>query len=529
MLLARCYSMAPGRFFLMRLLLALVSLVCCCSTATSQTAEEMGAAATAGNWQAVETMASTRVGRVPADAVAWTFLGLAESNLGKNQQALEAFARSVRLAPGEAASHTNYGAALERAGRKREAAEEYERSLKISPKQPAALVNLARLDAEMGDVGRAKALGLLRQAWALAPDGEIAASLLVLEPCDDAGRDGYLARVNAGKVDVSLRLQAAHAMESCGQWGDAERAFRGALAGAELTAQQREDALIGVARAEIRQGRADAAETGLNAAIQAGYETPRLLAALADVEAQRGHYELAVPALLRTVTLAPDDEELRFRYGMLLLDTRTPKAAQMRTEEALKRFPDSAKLWFLLGLAHFDQDETAAAREAFDHSLALDGKFSAALAYRGMTAAGEQKYSEAEGYYRRAILAEPASAELYCLLADALEKEHPGDVGRAYAELEQAVKIDPGLSRAYLMMGRIDLDRGKPEQAIAELQKASSEDQAHFFLARAYRQTHQAKLAAEQADMYAKLSVESRTRERDEIERAVRQLGQTRF
>jgi protein O-GlcNAc transferase len=517
----------------MRLPLVLVLFVYCYLTALSQSVEEMGVAAAAGNWQEVQAMASLRTQRAPRDAVAWTFLGLAHSNLGHTQEALDAFAHSVRLAPGDAASHTNYGVALERAGRKQAAAAEYARSLKINPNQPAALVNLARLQVQTGDAGQEKALKLLREAWTLAPDVEIAASLLVLEPCSDVAREGLVAMVRDAKgLDASLRLQVAHAEEVCSQWAQAEGVFREILAG-ELTAEQREVVLIGVARAQIRQGRLDEAAAGLNAVIHGGNETPKLLAALAEVEERRGHFEVAVPLLLRAVTLAPEDEDLRFRYGMLLLHARTPNAAELRTQEALKRFPNSSRLWFLLGLSKFDQDDTAAAREAFDHALMLEPNFSAALAYRGTTAAGEQQYVEAATYYRRAIALEPASAELHILLAEALEKEHPENLDPAYTELQRTLKIDPNSSRAYLMMGRIDLDRGKPEQAIEELQRSvvlqTPSEQAHFFLARAYRQTHQPKLAAEEAELFAELSAASHKRERDEIEQAVRQLAETRF
>lgn len=474
--------MASGPFS-MRHSRSIVLLAILCGTTgqrlSGQTSQQLSEAAAANDWKLVESLAQSVIRSHRADPLAWTYLGFAHSHLNQRHLAAKDFERAVRIAPEATYSHNNYGTALEALGRRGEAARQYEISLKLDAAQPAAFVNLARIRAaEESPSARRQALSLLEHAWKLAPDAEIAATLLQLQPCARSEN-------RATPPWVNLDEYAANLLE----W----------------KTQVAESTLISAAEA---------------------------LANCGDVYQQAGHPEVAVPAMLRSIDLAPENELLRFRYGMLLIGTKAPKAAEIRIQEALQLFPSSTRLWFALGLAYFDQTMPAKAQEAFDQGLKIEPKSPPLLAYRGLTALDQQHYSEAESYYRKAIAADPSSADLHCLLAEAMEKSS-GDAGQVRTELKKAMEIDPRLVAAHIRLGRLELNQGDAAAAVRELKLAlaldPSQQEIHFYLARAYQKMHDTEHAREEGRLCSELQAANRDTERNALKDLARRLGQTTF
>src|ERR1700730_1699980 len=179
--------MGPGPVY-MRNFRSIVLIAILCGTTgqrlSGQTPQQMSEAAAADDWKLVESLAQSVIRSDKANPLAWTYLGFAHSHLNQRLLAAKDFEQAVRIAPEATYSHNNYGTALEALGRGREAARQYEISLKLDAAQPAAFVNLARIrTAEETPSGRTRALSLLEHAWKLAPDAEIAATLLQLQPC----------------------------------------------------------------------------------------------------------------------------------------------------------------------------------------------------------------------------------------------------------------------------------------------------------------------------------------------------------
>ena len=511
------------------------------TAAAAQEADPLGAAAARGDWARAETMARAAVAADRRSATGWTYLGLAEDHEGKKREALQAFAEAARLSPDATFAHNNYGASLEANGNPARAAEEYRLSLELDRNQPAALVNLARLRMATGTpAGREEAQALLRSAWQLAPDAEIARSLLSLAPCARAAMPftappaelqpyGDLVASNATAVAREERPRMSRALLACGLIAEAQN-FNAAL----LAADPRDaDAVVGKAQAERAAGQPAAAGRTLETAVAGGMESPAVYAELAQVYQQTGHMDNAVTAMRRALALAPNDDSLQFRYGMLLLDTHAPKAAELRMRQAVERAPRSARLWFALGLAQFDQTRPADAQVSFDHAIALDATFAPALAYRGLVALDQQHYSEAEAWNRKATAADPSAADLHCLLAEALERQHPSDSSGIRAELARALALDPKFSAAYLTRGRLDLEEGRPKEASEALETAlrldPSQLQAHFYLARAYRQLHDTERAATESKLFSEQQATAEAADRTALQNAVRQLAHTSF
>ena len=292
-------------------------------------------------------------------------------------------------------------------------------------------------------------------------------------------------------------------------------------------------AITGKAQAQLALGHLTDAGRTLESALAQGIHSPAVYALLAQVYQQTNHMDHAVDSLRHAVELDPANGELQFRYGMLLLDAHAPKAAELRMKQALDRSPASARLWFVLGLAQFDQTNPAAAQLSFDRSVARDPHFAPALAYRGLAALDQQRYLEAEQWYRRALTLDPAAADLHLLLAEVLEKEHPDDTRDVREELLRTLALDPTLASPNLSLGRLDLDQGKPAEATRHLETALRLDpnqrQAHFYLARAYRQLHQPERAATEGKLFSEQEAAAQLADRAALQNAVRQFAHTAF
>ena len=402
-------------------------------------------------------------------------------------------------------------------------------------------MNLARvLTANGGANERNEARALLHSAWELAPDPEIARSALLLAPCASepspaasppSELTGYARAVAESPLAVPRQEQTrvGDALLRCAFNDRAEAYFAVLL----LTDSRNVDAIAGKAQAQLASGRSADAGRTLESAVAGGLESPVIYAALAQVYQRTGHLDHAVDALRRALDLAPSNDALQFRYGMLLLDAHAPRAAELRMQQAIARSPGSARLWFMLGLAQFDDTRPAAAEGSFDRSIALDPSFAPALAYRGLAALDQQRYAEAEQWYRRAITTDPSAADLHCLMAEALEKQHPGEPGAVRLELERALALDPSLAVARVSLGRLALEDGRPADAARELEAALTLDptqrQAHFYLARAYRQLHQPDRAAAEAKLSSEQEANAQAAERTALQDALRQFAHTRF
>ena len=132
------------------------------------------------------------------------------------------------------------------------------------------------------------------------------------------------------------------------------------------------DAVIQLARLFLTRKEIPSAGRTLEAAVARGVDSAPVYALLAEVYEQSGHPENAIPAMRLAIQRDPQSEKYRYAYGILLTNALAPAAAVIRLEEALKTFPDSARLWFALGLAHFKEsksDEPPAPSRAPSNSM----------------------------------------------------------------------------------------------------------------------------------------------------------------
>lgn len=470
---------------------------------------------------------------------AHTYLGVLADRAGNLEEAERHFSAAAIAAPLSPQARNNHGAILLRMGKSAQAAAQFEISLRLDKNQPSALVNLAQIRFATGTPESLRqSQELFERAWNIAPDADIAHSLIViaLRLNDNASASryfrSYIEQVNATtavEFNPSSRAELGAALLAAGLVAEAIEE----LSAASSAEPNNVKTLLLLARAYMARKDIPSAGRTLEAAVARGLEAAPIYAALADVYEQSGHIENAIPAMRLAIERDPQNEFYRFRYGMLLTDTKAPAAAVMRLQEALQTFPRSQKLWFALGIAYFSDHKNNEAARSFEQALELDTKFAPALAYLGMMQAEQGHYAEAVTFYERAIALDERLAIAHYLAADALLKETSADLARALQHLLRAISLDQSFAPAQLALGKLYQRLNRFEDAARQFEQviklAPNLAEAHYQLGRIYTRLKRAQEAQTALATFKRLSEEQKEQAQTERQEIVRRLANVRF
>jgi len=474
-----------------------------------------------------------------ANVKAHTYLGVMADQEGDLATAEKHFAAAAVEAPLLPSARNNYGAILLRLGRTREAAKQFEVSLKLDANQASALFNLAQIHFQTGTPeGLREAFRLFERAERLAPDAEAARALVVtaLRLGDRAGAARYFREYFSALPRASGEIASARSRAELGAAlleNDLPEEAIAELSAASEAAPSNAEHVVLLARAHL--ARKDVREAGraLESAVARGLEAAPVYALLADVYEASGHVENAIPAMRLAIERDPKNEAYRFRYGMLLTDTRAPAAAVIRLEEALKEFPRSSRLWFAHGVAQSALDKPQEAARSFQRAHELEPKFAPALAYLGMTYDQQGRFAEAVDYYERALALDNRLGAAHYLAAEAILKQAQADETRAEAHLKEAVALVPQFTPARVSLAKLYMRGERLAEAVTLLESAVASDpnlaEAHYNLGRALvrlKRTAEAKVAL---DTFKRLSETQREQARQSPREIMRRLANVNF
>ena len=475
----------------------------------------------------------------PNNELAHTYLGIIADRAGNLAEAERHFRAAATGAPASPAAHNNYGVILLRLGKSGPAANEFETSLRLNPAQSGALVNLAQIRFSTGTVdGLRAARDLFERARTIAPDAEIARALVVitlrLKDRDAAAayfRD-YQQRISGAPASISntaMRAELGTALLAAGLVKEANSELEAVVASDPTNV----DRIILLARSYQALNDIKSAGRTLESAVARGIDAAPVYAALADVYQASGYVENAIPAMRLAIQKEPRNESYRFRYGMLLTDTRAPEAAIIRLNEALKDFPQSPKLLFALGVAHFKNKKHDEAAVAFQKAIDLDPKFASALAYLGLTYDETGRSAEAIALYKRALAADDKLAAGHYLLANALLRDPNGDLAVAEKHLIRAIEIDPTFSPGRLALARVYMRTERFEQAAPQLEAVVAAEpnltEALYQLSRVYVRLKRKEDADKTLAAFKRLSDDEKKQELTERKDLVRRLANVKF
>jgi tetratricopeptide (TPR) repeat protein len=243
----------------------------------------------------------------------------------------------------------------------------------------------------------------------------------------------------------------------------------------------------------------------------------------------------AVREYERAAQLDPSEPNL-FDWGSELLLHHAPEPAIQVFTKGAQLFPRSTRMLVGLGAAEFARGAYEAAAERICQASDLNPDDPTPYRFLGiMQQAGSVHSDEVIARLRRFATLHPESAEANYYYAVAMRNQKKGlpDDGRAEVEslLERATRIDPKFGPAYLQLGILHLQQEDLAGAIADFRQAiqcaadpSVVEEAHYRLARAYRDAGHTEQAKAEIQAYQKLAQESSEqseRERHQIRQFV--------
>ena len=129
---------------------------------------------------------------------------------------------------------------------------------------------------------------------------------------------------------------------------------------------------LALARGQLKQGRAKAAQQTLEALLERSPDYPMARGLLGLVTGTLGQREAGMARILETIERGQDRPEERSNLGVLLIQLDRPADAVRHLERAVEMRPNMSAAWFFLGLAQAELDRLDAAAASLRQSLAIE-------------------------------------------------------------------------------------------------------------------------------------------------------------
>ncbi|MGC8838446.1 MAG: tetratricopeptide repeat protein, partial [Anaerolineae bacterium] len=374
----------------------------------------------------------------PRDATVTYTLGLMYLLLGDTERAIALLQKAVALKP-SADGHRSLGNAYSQAGEHEKALEEYQAALAMDPQNVASWTALGDTYATLGRTD--EAIAAYRQALALKEDADIHAYIALL-------------------------------LDKQGRTDEAEAEYRASL-------RVKDNALAHVGLAEIyeRSGRTEEAIAEYRAALPL-VQDPAMVAnihlTLARLYGQLGRTEEAMDAYRAALVLLSEDPSLdstRATVAFYLLDRCRPEEALSVLQPALEREEKpSLEVLMVGGLVYGALGRDAEAASVYatllqEHPDAVAAHYLAAwFAYQ------QDRLDEAIGGMQKAVELDPEFFPAWKDLGYFLDVR--GDLVGARSAYSRTLEILPSHVNAWMGLGEIALQEGKPEEALALFQEA---------------------------------------------------------
>jgi tetratricopeptide (TPR) repeat protein len=377
--------------------------------------------------------------RSPNDSQLWTMQGTAFAGEGHAKEALASFRSALKISP-------DYLPALEDA-----AQIEYERGspaaipliehvLRLRPADATSHAMLAVLEYQQGNCGAA------------APHFEKAGQLFDSQP---SALHAYA--VCLGKL--KRYDQAAKVFERTVALNPDDEKERHLLAAIQLMANQPTDALATLGpllqAANPDVGTLELAST----AYEATKDTARAVSTL----------QQAILLDPRNVSLYQDFASISFTHGSYQVGIDV-------INDGLLLQPEAAPLYFARGILYVQLSQYDKGEADFEKAYELDPNQSITAAAQGIAAEQENDFDRALAKVQASLARKPDDAFMLYLQADILAAKHPGPDTPAFQlamrSARKAVALQPTLAVARGVLGKLDLEAGRDQDAVEQCRKS---------------------------------------------------------
>lgn len=146
------------------------------------------------------------------------------------------------------------------------------------------------------------------------------------------------------------------------------------------------------------------------------------------------------------------------------------RRAAVAYQKLLRKQPDHAGAWHLLGVARQQDGDSAEAVRCIGRAISLDGSNAVYFGNLGTALKSLGRRSEAEQAYRQAILLRPCYTDALSNLALLLHEDDRGE--EALGLFGRALALNPSHADALYSLANLQRDRGCTEEAVALYRRA---------------------------------------------------------
>jgi tetratricopeptide (TPR) repeat protein len=204
-----------------------------------------------------------------------------------------------------------------------------------------------------------------------------------------------------------------------------------------------------------------------------------------------GMYRDAYAVLVQETHNHPDDLPAYLNLVTVCAESENFAKAAEVASEASRLFPQSPEVFVVRGAANTLLGRLDQAREDFAAAARIAPREGEPRFFLALTQYKLGRYTDAVTILQSAMADGIADADLHYLMAECLLKLDPADTQSALAQLNRAIEIDSNSVSARTLRGRLLLDAGQTNPAVADLQLANRLDatsrSAAYNLASAYR------------------------------------------
>ena len=139
-------------------------------------------------------------------------------------------------------------------------------------------------------------------------------------------------------------------------------------------------------------------------------------------QARRGKHLRAAELFLEALELEAGHPVISYNLALEYLSLGEPVMALGYLNRALKSDPENPDYWCEKGIALYRTGDSSAAEESYDRAISLGGESSRLWNGLGVLRFVTERYGEAEEFFRRAVIQDPANEDGWFNLADTLDE-----------------------------------------------------------------------------------------------------------
>jgi tetratricopeptide (TPR) repeat protein len=329
---------------------------------------------------------------------------------------------------------------------------------------------LARAMTEAGQTG--DAIETYRRLLMLDStlfEAQMNLAILLSEQQDLEALDAFARAAELRPQDHTPLLYRAELLERMNQPEQAIAAYQDVL----LVAPDAVDAHVRLGFLFLHSGQSEPAHASLLEASRLGTTEAAVFLALGDLEADQGRPALAEDHYRRAVELAGEDDAVRLRLAIVLMDQakfaeaipylqQLPDARATLADayfrngdyqeaadlyaEFVQLEPENARHWIVLGRSYYELDRLPEAAEALERNVAIDPGSIAGWETLGAVYLKQEAWGQAAPSLERHLELRPDSAQSHFGLAVSLD--HLEDFQGALMHYNRFIELDDGSNDA---------------------------------------------------------------------------------